>query len=118
MNKTDVSRWIFSLGCTLGLASGCANPLDIFDQDQWRTEEVAQVLPMSGLDDSVNQRCLEKAALANTQLVAVIRVRVHRAPHRIAIAIPSSATVREKDRVQVNFDTCQLRLSPQAAPPT
>ena len=116
MNKIGLSRSVFLLGITSALACGCASPMDIFNQDQWRTEEVSEVLPISGLDDSVNRRCLENAALPNAQLVAVIKIRVHRAPHRIALAIPSSVTLREKDKVAVNFDTCQLRMTRPAQP--
>lgn len=109
MNSVGPSRLTLLLGSTLVLAFGCASPIDIFNQDEWRTEEVAQVVPLAELDDSVNRRCLEKTALATTQLVAVIKLRVRHAPHRIALAVPSSTTVRAKDRVRVNFDTCQLR---------
>jgi len=116
MNRTGLLRLILMLASTLVLACGCASPLAIFDQDQWRIEEVVQVLPMSGLDDSVNQRCLQKEAPSNTQMVAVVAIRVHRAPHQIALAIPSSVTVKEKDRVRVNFDTCELRLAHAVQP--
>ena len=118
MNRIGLLRLILMLGSTLVLACGCTSPLDIFDRDQWRIEEVVQVLPMSSLDDSVNQRCLENPVLSNAQLVAVLRIRVHRAPHRIAIAIPSSLNVREKDKVAVNFDACQLRLPRSIQPGT
>ena len=105
------------LGSTLVLASGCASPFDeVFNQDRWRTEEVADVLPMSDLEDSVNRQCLEKATLANTKLVALIKIRVNRAPHQIAMVIPSSSTFKKKDKVRVDFDTCEMQLIHAAQP--
>ena len=111
MNRIGLLPWICLLGGALVLASGCASPLDeVFNQNHWRTEEVAEVVSAADLDDSVNRRCLETAALANTQPVAVMKIRIHRAPHRIAVVIPASVTVKNKDKVRVNFDTCELRL--------
>ena len=111
MNRIGLLPWSCLLGSALVLASGCASPLDeILSQDHWRTEEVAEVVSVSDLDDSVNRRCLETAVLTSTQPVAVMKIRIHRAPHRIAVAIPPSAAVKKKDKVRVNFDTCELQL--------
>lgn len=99
------------------LAAGCASPFDeLFSEDRWRTEEIADVRPVSDLEDSVNRQCIEKASLPKAQLVALIKIRVHRAPHQIAMLIPTSAAMKKKDKVRVDFDSCEMQLIHAAQP--
>lgn len=113
MDKIHGSLQVTLLAASmLVLVGGCANPLDMFDDDQWRTERVVQVLTATDLSDLPNRRCLGERSLPQSAQVAVLKIRVHRAPHLIALAIPPSLPVREGDNVSVNFKTCQLRLVP------
>jgi len=98
-------------GCLLALIAGCADhPFNAPDDAQWYPARVLQVAHPSELDDSINRRCLEGLA-RTTEQVAVVTVRIHRAPHVAAFAVPPMLNLQDKDRVAVNFRLCQLRPS-------
>ncbi len=101
---------LFALGSLLAIVAGCADPFNAADDAQWYSARVVRVSTPSELDDSINRRCVEGLAPMPEQ-VAVVTVQMHRAPHLAAFAIPSLATVQEKDRVAVNFRLCRLRPS-------
>lgn len=99
---------LFAAACFLAIVAGCADPLETSDDAQWYSARVVRVLNPSELDDSVNRRCLDSLAEMPEQ-VAVVTVRIHRAPHVAAFAVPTLTKVQAKDRVTVNFKVCQLR---------
>ncbi len=91
-----------------GVVAGCANPFDVSDDTQWHGARVLSVLKRADLDDSMNRRCVDGLDPKPEQ-VALVSVRIHRAPHVAAFAVPTSLGLKEKDRVSVNFRLCQLR---------
>ncbi len=90
------------------VVGGCADPFDSADDAQWHAARVVRILKPSELDDSMNRQCVERLEPMPAQ-VAVVTVRVHRARHFAAFAVPALASVQVKDAVQVNFRLCQLR---------
>ncbi len=99
---------LFVVCCLLAIVTGCADPFDTSDDAQWYSARVVRVLNPSELDDSVNRRCLDGLTQVPEQ-IAVVTVRIHRAPHVAAFAVPAPTKVQERDRVAVNFTLCQLR---------
>jgi hypothetical protein len=98
----------------LAMFSGCANPFDLSDDAQWYSARVVRVQNPSDLDRTVNRRCVEGLDPMPEQ-VAVVAVRMHRAPHLAAFAIPAQVEVKDDEPVSVNFRLCQLRLRPVAS---
>ena len=100
--------WPIAVGGLLALVAGCADPFHTADDEQWHSARVIRVINPLELDDSVNTRCLDGLARKPEQ-VAVVKVRIHRAPSIAAFALPAQGKVQENDRVLVNFRFCQLR---------
>ncbi len=107
---TAERKWLASIAL-LALTTGCADPFDLADDVQWHPAQVVRVLAPSELDDSTNRRCVEKIDPTTVQ-VAVVWIRVHRARHSMAFAVPAEMTLRETDNVQVNPRLCRLRSAP------
>jgi hypothetical protein len=105
---------LFAVACLLAVVMGCADPFETADDAQWYSAQVLRVLKPLELDDSVNRSCLDGLAEMPEQ-VAVVTVRIHRARHLAAFAVPALAKVQVKDRVTVNFRLCQLRPAPAAS---
>lgn len=91
----------------LAAMTGCA-AFDVADDSQWYAARVETILTSSDVDASVNRRCVDSLDPV-PERVAIVTVRVHRALHYAAFAIPASAGVQVRDDVAVNFRLCQLR---------
>lgn len=82
---------------------------DVPHDTQWYAARVTTVVSSTALDSSVSQNCLN--ADSASERVAVVAVRIHRALHYVAFAIPVSSQVHAQDEVAVNFRLCKLRTA-------
>ena len=87
--------------------AGC-NAFDVPNDSQWYSARVSSMASPTDVDESVNRRCIESLN-PTPERVAVVTVRLHRALHFAAFAIPTAMAIHLRDNVAVNFRLCQLR---------
>lgn len=86
--------------CTISCAS--------FSSSEWRSGHISRVLRSGEVIPDADDRCIDAATKRSDGAVALVRIRVGRAPHSIAVPFDPKLALVPGERVFVEMTSCQL----------
>jgi hypothetical protein len=91
-------------GVTLGAIS-CAS----FSSTEWRNGHVIRVLRSREVIPDVDLRCIDAAPRRTDHAIALVKIRIGRAPYEIAVPFDHQLALVPGERVAVHMTSCQIR---------
>lgn len=108
-------RVAVGIGASLLILGACANEETSGLASQWREGVAMSIVREDAIPEGASSRCIAPPPDSDAQprdvLVAIVRMRIGRAPFDEAFEIPQGATVRAGDAVRVQPRLCLLRDS-------
>ena len=118
---TSSTRTCAAIGiavCAAALTAGCANGALFGPSSALRRGSVIAIVAGDAIADGTNLQCATPPggmAPGRAAQVAIVRIRVGRAPYDEAFALPEGSTVQVGDIMIVHPQLCTIRPVPKKA---
>ena len=103
-----IGRRLMKLVAILG-GSCCAISCASYSSSEWHSGHVNRVVRSNEAIPDGDLRCIDSAARRTDGAIALVRIRIGRAPYEIAVPFNPQLALVQGERVAVHTTTCQIR---------
>ena len=93
-------------GCAVAI---CAISCASFESSEWHSGHVNSVIRADEAIPDADNRCNDTTTKRTEGAIALVRIRVHRAPYDVAVPFDPQMALVNGERVYVQLASCQLR---------